>query len=155
MIIDHKGHKFDFPDELLYWESTKNQYWIQRVSDTKIRMGITSIAAQVSERIESINLKKEGGKVSLKRSFGTLESGKWLGPIRSPINGEITKHNEEVLANPSHLNRDPYGAWIVELEGMEIDENLKEFKIAPINDSFIAFIKKEIKDSLSLLDKKF
>ncbi|MHA1912329.1 MAG: glycine cleavage system protein H [Candidatus Kariarchaeaceae archaeon] len=152
MIIAHIGHEFDFPDELLYWESTKNQYWIQRVSKTKIRMGITSLAAQVSNKIESINLKKEGRKVSLKRSFGTLESGKWLGPIRSPINGIITKHNEKVLADPSFLNQEPYTAWIVELEGTEIDENLSEFKIGPINDSFIAFIKNEIKDSKSLLE---
>jgi glycine cleavage system H protein len=146
------GHEFDFPDDLLYWESAKNQYWIQRVSETKIRMGITSLAAQVSNKIESINLKKEGGKVLLKRSFGTLESGKWLGPIRSPINGEISKHNEEVLTDPSFLNREPYSSWIVELEGTEIDENLSEFKIAPINDSFIAFVKNEIKDSISLLE---
>ena len=152
MIIAHMGHEFDFPDDLLYWESAKNQYWIQRVSETKIRMGITSLAAHVSNKIESINLKKEGGKVLLKRSFGTLESGKWLGPIRSPINGEISKHNEEVLKDPSFLNREPYSSWIVELEGTGIDENLSEFKIAPMNDSFIAFVKNEIKDSISLLE---
>ncbi|MCG3219360.1 MAG: glycine cleavage system protein H, partial [Candidatus Heimdallarchaeota archaeon] len=112
MIIDHKGHKFDFPDELLYWESTKNQYWIQIVSETVIRMGITSLAATVSNKIESINLKKEGGAVSVNKSFGTLESGKWLGPIRSPINGKIIRHNEQVLADPSLLNKEPYAAWI-------------------------------------------
>jgi glycine cleavage system H protein len=146
------GHEFDFPDHLLFWQSTKNQYWIQRVSETKIRMGITSLAARVSNKIESINLKKEGGKVSLNKSFGTLESGKWLGPIRSPINGVITKPNEQVFADPSLLNQEPYAAWIVELEGSEIDENLSEFKIAPINDSFIAFVKNEIKDSIILLN---
>ena len=152
MKITHMGHEFDFPDDFLYWESTKNQYWIHKVSENKIPMGITSLEARVSNRIESINLKKVGGKVSLNKSFGTLESGKWLGPIRSPINGQIVKHNEQVLADPSLLNQGPYTAWIIELEGPEIDANLSEFKIAAINDSFIAFVKKEIKDSRSLLE---
>ena len=148
MIVEHMGHTFDFPDDLLYWKSSKDQFWIQKVSDERIRMGITSFAARISKSIETIKLKNVGGKAYQGRSIGTMESGKWLGPIRSPINGEIVAHNNSLLESPNRLNENPNETWILEIESGSIDEDLSAIDILTPNDEeFIIFIKQEIEGS--------
>ncbi len=48
------------------------------------------------------------------KSCATVESGKWVGPAKSAAAGEIVAVNEELVANPSLANDDPYGAgWLV------------------------------------------
>ncbi len=61
------------------------------------------------------------------KSMGTLESGKWVGPIPAPVSGEILAINEAVTANPSLVNDDPYGeGWIVKLRPSNADEDKAE-----------------------------
>lgn len=49
--------------------------------------------------------------------MGTLESGKWVGPIPAPVSGEIIAINEAVTSNPTLVNSDPCGqGWIARLQ---------------------------------------
>ena len=51
------------------------------------------------------------------KSAGTVESGKWVGPVTAPLSGTILAANAEVKAKPSILNADPYGAgWYVKVK---------------------------------------
>ncbi|MEN6586874.1 MAG: glycine cleavage system protein H, partial [Sulfuricella sp.] len=60
---------------------------------------------------------RPGREIELNRAVATLESGKWVDSMKSPISGEIIAINEEVEANPALINRDPYGAgWIVRMK---------------------------------------
>jgi glycine cleavage system H protein len=46
----------------------------------------------------------------------TVESGKWVGPVPSPVDGEVTAVNADLAMDPTLVNSDPYGAgWIVRL----------------------------------------
>jgi glycine cleavage system H protein len=46
-----------------------------------------------------------------------LESGKWVGPVTSPVTGEIVEVNEAMKAKPSLINSDPYGeGWFVRIK---------------------------------------
>ena len=66
--------------------------------------------------------KKLGRPVRRGKSMGTLESGKWVGPIPAPVSGEIIAINEAVAANPTLVNDDPYGeGWIVKLQPSDPD----------------------------------
>ena len=61
--------------------------------------------------------KDVGRAVQKGKGAGTLESGKWVGPVTSPITGEIVEVNEAVKAKPALLNEDPYGAgWFVRVK---------------------------------------
>ena len=61
--------------------------------------------------------KDVGRKVKKGKSAGTLESGKWVGPVTSPVTGEIVEVNETATANPSLINEDPYGeGWFVKVQ---------------------------------------
>ncbi|GAG37516.1 unnamed protein product, partial [marine sediment metagenome] len=50
------------------------------------------------------------------------ESGKWVGPLKTPLTGEITELNDDVLKTPSIINDDPYGkGWIAVLTPENLD----------------------------------
>ncbi len=44
-----------------------------------------------------------------------MESGKWVGPVPSPVAGEIAEINDAVVAEPGVINSDPYGSWIARI----------------------------------------
>jgi glycine cleavage system H protein len=51
------------------------------------------------------------------QAFGSLEAAKFVGPLSSPLSGTVLAHNEAVIADPSLVERDPFGeGWLVELE---------------------------------------
>ncbi|MDH4191625.1 MAG: glycine cleavage system protein H, partial [Betaproteobacteria bacterium] len=46
----------------------------------------------------------------------TIESGKWVGPVKAPVSGELLAVNDAAVANPKIVNADPYGAgWLIRL----------------------------------------
>jgi glycine cleavage system H protein len=61
--------------------------------------------------------KKAGRPVQKGQSAATVESSKWVGPVPTPVGGEIVEANEAVRRNPALLNQDPYGeGWIVRIK---------------------------------------
>jgi glycine cleavage system H protein len=57
-----------------------------------------------------------GRSIQKGKSAGTLESGKWVGPVTSPVTGEIVAVNEAMKTKPSLINTDPYGeGWFVKV----------------------------------------
>ena len=41
-----------------------------------------------------------------------------------PVTGKVAAINEELLDSPELLNSDPYGAWIIKVEGITDKEEL-------------------------------
>jgi glycine cleavage system H protein len=61
------------------------------------------------------------------KSAGTLESGKWVGPVTSPLTGEIVEVNEAVKSKPALINDDPYGeGWFVKIKPENWDSESAE-----------------------------
>ncbi len=79
-----------------------------------VTVGITDVAQHLAKNILSA-LPKEAGRPARKgKSLGTVESSKWVGPVTSPVDGEIVEANPLLATDPGVLNRDPYGAgWFV------------------------------------------
>jgi glycine cleavage system H protein len=54
--------------------------------------------------------------VEQNKSVATVESGKWVGPVKAPVSGEVAALNEAVTSSPATVNSDPYGSgWMVKL----------------------------------------
>ncbi len=103
------------PEDLYYW--VREHVWVRPEDDGTITIGMTDAAQHLAGIIVTATPKKEGRKVKKGRSTGTVESGKWVGPIKSPVNGVIVAANEAVSANPKILNSDPYGeGWFVRIQ---------------------------------------
>jgi len=102
------------PIELRY---TKEHEWIQELTATRFRIGITDYAQAALGDIVYIQLPKMGSDVAADKVCGEVESTKSVSEIYAPITGKIVLVNEKLESNPEVINSDPYGAgWIAEIE---------------------------------------
>lgn len=102
------------PAELKY---TKEHEWIQEISATKFRIGITDYAQSALGDIVYIQLPKNGSSVNANSVCGEVESTKSVSEIYAPISGKVVLVNDNLESNPEIINADPYGAgWIAEIE---------------------------------------
>lgn len=111
------------PDELLY--DVDNHIWYQELPDGNVKLGMTAVATALAGRLVAFTPRKAGRAVQAGKSCATVESGKWVGPAKSAVGGELVQVNEDLVARPSLANEDPYGAgWMVILK----PENWSEVK---------------------------
>lgn len=100
----------DIPDDLYYL--VDKHVWA-RVSGDVVEIGLTDVAQGMAKTIISVSLKEPGKAVKKGRSVATVESGKWVGPVPSPVAGEVVEVNASLTTVPSTINSDPYGAgWV-------------------------------------------
>lgn len=103
----------DLPDELYYL--VEKHVWARPEGDAVV-VGLTDVAQSLAKSIISVTLKKTGRKLAKGKSLGTVESGKWVGPVPAPVAGEIAAVNDALESDPGLLNRHPYGdGWIARL----------------------------------------
>ena len=78
------------PSELRY---TKEHEWVQELSATKFRIGITDFAQAALGDIVYIQLPKVGSDVAADKVCGEVESTKSVSEIYAPITGKIVLIN--------------------------------------------------------------
>lgn len=110
----------EIPEELMY--SVENNVWVRKEEDGSITVGMTAYACSLAGEIVSYTPKKVGKEVKANKSAATVESGKWVGPLKAPVAGEVSAVNDAVSAKPGLINEDPYGeGWIVKLTPSDWD----------------------------------
>ncbi len=109
------------PTNLKY---SKSHEWVEFLAETKARIGITDFAQSQMGDIVFINLPLEGDDVVKAEPFTDLESVKAVSDVFSPVTGSIIAVNAELDDAPEKMNSDPYGAWIVEVDGITDTEEL-------------------------------
>ncbi len=99
--------------------------WAKK-EDGTVRVGATDMAQQAAGSIMFVRVMPKGRQVESRKPLGTIETGKWVGPLKSPLSGTIVEVNEALKAQPKLLNEDPYGkGWLVVLEPSKLDDELK------------------------------
>lgn len=105
----------NLPDDLFY--NVENNVWARKEPDGTVTIGMTAYACALAGEVVAYTPKKVGRGVDLNKSAATVESGKWVGPVKAPISGEVVAVNEAVSASPKTINADPYGAgWLVRIK---------------------------------------
>lgn len=103
------------PEDRLY--DVENHVWFQEESDGTVKLGMTSVATAMAGQIVAFTPKKIGRSIKEGKSCATVESGKWVGPAKSAVAGEVVAVNETLQDTPSTANDDPYDAgWMVVLK---------------------------------------
>jgi glycine cleavage system H protein len=111
----------EFPDDLYYH---RDHMWV-KVEGDNVRVGYNDWAQEAAGKLVNLNTRKVGRSVRAGKTLGTVESGKWVGPLRSPVGGEILEINQEVLKSPSIINDDPYGkGWIAMISPGDLDTDM-------------------------------
>jgi len=110
----------NIPEDLYY--NVENNVWARREDDGTVTIGMTSYACSLAGTIVSYTPKKVGKDVKQDKSCATVESGKWVGPVKAPVAGEVTATNDAVSGNPGLINEDPYGdGWLVKMKPSDWD----------------------------------
>ena len=97
------------PDELRYAASHE---WIKVEGETGT-VGITDHAQQELSDVVYVDLPKVGAQVTAGAVAAVIESVKAASDIYSPVSGEVTEVNADLVKKPELVNQDPYGAaWL-------------------------------------------
>ena len=114
--------KYEYPEGLYY---SKDHLWA-KIEDGKVRVGLTDFAQQIAGKIRFIRLRPSGVKVEQGKTLGKMETGKWVGPIVSPLSGTIIEVNKDLRRKAGLVNEDPYGkGWLSIIQPTSLDEELK------------------------------
>ena len=103
---------YNMPEDLYY---EKNHFWV-KVEGDLIVMGMDDFAIKMAGEIVYVQLPAEGKKVVAGKKFAKIESGKWLGKVYAPVDGELAESNEALEEDATVINEDCYGkGWMFKI----------------------------------------
>ncbi len=103
------------PDDRKY---TKEHEWvkIQDATSNLAIVGITQYAQEQLGDVVYIDMPDIGSNIVHMEKMGEIESVKAVSDLFSPVSGEVTKVNGELLDHPEIVNEDPYNeGWILQV----------------------------------------
>ncbi|MEV6121806.1 glycine cleavage system protein GcvH [Streptomyces sp. NPDC052077] len=105
------------PQQLRY---SKEHEWLSAAEDGVSTVGITEHAANALGDVVFVQLPAVGDSVTAGETCGELESTKSVSDLYSPVSGEITEVNEDVVGDPSLVNSAPFeGGWLFKVRVTE------------------------------------
>lgn len=112
----------EFPENLYYH---RDHMWV-KIADDHATVGYNDWAQEAAGKLVSLKTRREGSTAKQGKTLGSVESGKWVGPLKMPVSGKIVELNKEVLESPDLINEDPYGrGWIAKIEPTNLEEDME------------------------------
>lgn len=113
----YKKDKFVFrvpTNEGFYFN--ENDVWVY-LKGNKARVGVTDFVQKSLSDIMYFTPASIGNDVEQFDDAGSIESGKAVFEIISPVSGRITAINNQIIESPELINQNPYEqGWIMEME---------------------------------------
>ncbi|MEM0456251.1 MAG: glycine cleavage system protein H [Nitrososphaerota archaeon] len=105
---------------------TYDHFWIKVEHNSPtalVKIGLKEDVIKTIGQIDAFRALPKGRCVNRGYPFGSIEHGRKILILRSPITGSIVEVNEEVIKNPQLINEDPYGkGWIAILKPSNVEE---------------------------------
>ncbi|WP_436739073.1 glycine cleavage system protein GcvH [Streptomyces sp. BBFR102] len=110
------------PQQLRY---SKEHEWLSAAENGVSTIGITEYAAGALGDVVYAQLPDVGSTVTAGETCGELESTKSVSDLYSPVSGEVTEINEDVVNDPSLVNTAPFeGGWLFKVRVTEEPDDL-------------------------------
>ena len=104
---------YNMPEDLYY---EKNHFWVKVEGDLLV-MGMDEFAIKMAGEIVYVQLPAEGKRLDAGKKFAKIESGKWLGKVYAPVDGELVESNDALEENATVINEDCYGkGWMFKVK---------------------------------------
>ncbi len=118
----------EVPEDRRY--DLETDVWVKPEGDgTTALLGITQTLASFAGRFREVSFRPVDGPVARGRSVATIESVRFTGAVRVPVEATVLARNETLLARPKLLNDAPFGeGWVVRIalaHPEEIDRTLE------------------------------
>ncbi len=94
---------------------TQEDEWLRLEGDEAI-VGISDYAQDSLSDIVYLEVPEVGAVFEQGDVFGVVESVKAAADLYTPISGEITAVNSDLVSDPEKLNTAPYDAWLVRIK---------------------------------------
>jgi glycine cleavage system H protein len=99
--------------------------WVSVLSPDRVRIGMDPLGVETSGTLAQLSFLPVGTSLMRGQAFGGLEAAKFVGPLTTPLTGEVLSCNEAVLANPGLPEVDPFDAgWLIDLRPTALDDEL-------------------------------
>jgi len=101
---------------------TKEHEWVKIDGDIATE-GITDYAQSELSDIVMVEPPEVGRKINAGDAIGTIEAVKAVSDLYAGISGEVVEVNDAVVADPSIINKDPYGeGWLYKIKVSDAKE---------------------------------
>jgi len=111
----------------LYYK-IEEHLWLRVNDDKSITLGFTDVAQTTAGRILIVSFRPVNAYYKQGKTIAIVESAKWLGPVRAPMNGMLIAVNEMLLADAGLINRSPYKkGWIARFQPDDLTAGLQRF----------------------------
>jgi len=132
----------EFPEGILY--DLDNFVWLRNDEDDRsiVTLGITPILITLAGKLTKIKLKQIGTNVEKNKSVGSIESLRYFGMVRCPLEGKIIEINNILSDNPKIVNDFPYDdGWLVKVKfdnsGSSVDSVFKNYNLKFIDECHV------------------
>lgn len=110
----------------LYYK-VEDHLWVRLDDDATATIGMTDVAQTIAGAILHARPRKPGTFRPRGKSLATVESAKWIGPVRAPLSAEVVAVNELVIEDAGLINKRPYGdGWILRLRPTNLEAELPD-----------------------------
>jgi glycine cleavage system H protein len=121
-------HMSNIPSDLHYTE--EHEYVKLGDEPGTVVIGITDYAQGELGDVVYVDLPDVGATFGKMDVFGTIEAVKAVSELFCPVPGEVMEINGALEADPSLVNKDPYGdGWMIKLQ-IRSQDDLKELMSA-------------------------
>ncbi len=110
--------RWELPDDFYYHR--EDHIWARKDGD-KVYFGVDQFGQYAAGEVQYLKIMPAGRKFKKNKTFGSLESGKYIGPMRAPVGGEILEVNDAVIKSPKMINESPYENWVVCMKPEQFD----------------------------------
>ncbi len=101
---------------------TKEHEWVKIEDDIAVE-GLTDYAQSELSDIVMVEPPAKGRTVKAGEAVGTIEAVKAVADLYAALSGDVLEINEKVIADPSIINKDPYGeGWLYKIKIADPEE---------------------------------
>jgi len=102
----------ELPEDRLY-DLEQGVWWRPEREDGTARLGLLATVAAFAGPIRQLTFRPVEGPLARGRSIATVESVRYTGAVRLPVDGTVLERNPAVVERPRLLNDRPYSeGWV-------------------------------------------
>ena len=110
------------PEDRLY-DLENDVWWAREPEGGSARVGVLSTLSAFAGPFRSFAFRPVDGTVRRGRSVATVESYRFTGAVRVPVDVVLLERNEELVRRPRLLNDAPYGdGWVVRVRATRAED---------------------------------
>jgi len=119
------------PEDRLY-DLENDVWWADDREGGTARVGVLGTLSAFAGPFRSLTFRPVEGAVGRGRSVATVESTRFTGAVRMPVDVVLVGRNEEVVRRPRLLNDAPYEeGWVVRVRPVRPDDPIRLLETAP------------------------